>query len=143
AQTNGNLLAARSTNNGATWSAPGALNANSGADASADSAPRLATDGAGNWIAVWQSSGGFSGGDLDIHFARSGDNGATWSAPAALNTNAPLDSGDDSAPALATDRAGNWVVAWQSTGALGGALGSDLDILVARSTNNGATWTPP
>jgi len=52
-----------------------------------DRVPELTTDGAGNWVAVWRSeddTGGI-GGDWDILFARSTDNGATWSAAAPLN----------------------------------------------------------
>ena len=47
-------------------------------------------------MAVWQSDdslGGTIGTDNDIFVARSSDAGATWTAPAALNTNAATDSG--------------------------------------------------
>ena len=105
----------------------------------------MATDGAGNWVTVWWSTenlGGTIGTDADILVSRSTDNGATWTAPAALNTNAASDSGSDVDPEVTTDGAGNWVAVWHSTENLGG-IGTDHDILVARSTDNGQTWTAP
>ena len=74
-------------------------------------------------------------------FARSFDNGVTWSPPSAVNTNAASDAGDDLRPQIATDRKGTWMVVWQSTDTLGGLLETDEDILFAISTNEGATWT--
>jgi hypothetical protein len=140
------ILVARSTNNGATWTAPAALNTNAATDSGSDRWPQVTTDGAGKWVAVWESTenlGGTIGGDWDILVARSTNNGATWTAPAALNTNAATDSGSDGVPQVTTDGLGNWVAVWDSNENLGGAIGTDYDILVARSTNNGATWTAP
>jgi hypothetical protein len=140
------ILIARSTDNGATWTAPAALNTNAVSDTARDVEPQIATDEAGNWIAVWRAFeplGGTFGTDSDILVARSTDNGATWSAPAALNTNAASDTGDDYVPQITTDHAGNWVAVWFSSDSLGGTIGSDYDVLVARSTDNGATWTAP
>ena len=36
---------------------------------------------------------------------------------------------------MTTDGAGNWVAVWDSADTLGGAIGTDSDILVARSTD--------
>ncbi len=140
------ILVARSTDSGVTWTAPVALNTKAAGDDSDDRLPQVTTDGAGNWVAVWRSDdalGGTIGADFDILVARSTDNGATWTAPAALNTNAATDSGEDSFPQITTDGAGNWVAVWGAAGALGGTIGSDFDILVARSTDSGTTWTAP
>lgn len=101
------------------------------------------TDDAGNWVAVW-STYNFrdeSGTDADILVARSADYGATWTAPAPLNTNAASDWGVDLWPQVATNKAGNWVAVWHCYGSRGGKTGTDADILVARSNDNGATWT--
>ena len=140
------IVTSRSTDNGATWTAPAPLNTNAATDSGDDAYPQVTTDGAGNWVAVWRSSdtlGGTIGMDVDVLVSRSTDNGATWTAPAALNTNAATDSGSDGNPQVTTDGAGHWVAAWQSTDTLGGTIGADYDILVSRSTDNGATWTAP
>lgn len=42
---------------------------------------------------------------------------------------------------VVTDSLGTWVAVWNSDSTLGGTIGSDGDILVSRSTNNGATWS--
>jgi Neuraminidase (sialidase) len=130
------ILVARSTDGGATWTPPAALNTNAAVDSGWDDGVELATDGAGTWIAAWDSDdplGGTIGTDRDLLFARSTDNGVTWTPPAALNTNAAVDSASDYQPQLATDRAGTWIAVWGSTN----------DIFFARSTDNGVTWTAP
>ena len=121
-----------------------ALNSNAPTDTGEDFFPRMATDGAGNWVAVWESDddlGGSIGIDCDILVAVSADNGLTWSPVAALDPNAATDSGDDFDAHVATDGAGTWMATWESTEDVGGAIGVDVDILVATSVDNGSTWT--
>jgi hypothetical protein len=146
--TDADILVARSTNNGATWTTAVALNTNAFVDVEGDWSPQLTTDGVGNWVAAWHSEeeaslGGTIGQDSDILVARSTDDGATWTDPMVLNTNAETDSGDDRYPQVTTDGAGNWVAVWDSDDSLGDRIGTDRDILVSRSTNNGADWTDP
>ncbi|HRX83896.1 MAG TPA: sialidase family protein [Phycisphaerae bacterium] len=142
--TEGDILYSRSTDHGATWTAAAPLNTDADTDATSELNPQLTTDGIGNWIAVWSSGEPFRGAggfDRDIFYSRSTDNGASWTAPAALSSNAATDTGFDSEPQLTTDGAGNWIAVWRSNDDLGGAIGTDGDILCARSTDNGATWT--
>ncbi len=94
---------------------PAALNTNADSDSDNDIEPNLATDGSGNWVAVWYSNedlGGTIGTDFDILTARSTDNGASWTTPAALNSNAAADSASDREPQVTTDGSGNWVAVW-------------------------------
>jgi hypothetical protein len=111
-----------------------ALNTNAASDSGGDRRPQVATDGAGNRVAVWESSdslGETIGTDMDILVARSTDAGANWTAPATLGGNAASDSGWDYAPRVATDGAGSWVAVWHSDDSLGASVGVDHDILVA------------
>src|SRR3989442_6980435 len=74
-----NLFVARSSDHGATWTAPAPLNG--APSTSTDDAPQIATDRLGTWVAVWTARGGLGGtlgNDPDILAARSTDNGATW-----------------------------------------------------------------
>src|SRR5262245_39306376 len=74
---------------GAPLSSPAIGTTNASTDTGHDATPDLATDGHGVWVAVSQSTenlGGTIGSDTDIFFARSLNNGQTWSAPAVLNT---------------------------------------------------------
>jgi len=124
------------------WSTPVPLNEDAATDTGSDEDPRLVTDGAGHWVAVWSASDGLMGdlgADYDILVARSADNGKTWTAPAALDANAATDSDDDAAPQIATDAAGHYVAVWHRHGALADAY----DVLEARSSDNGATWSEP
>lgn len=133
----GEVMAAVSDDGGATWSAPIDLDPE-GSDY--QYAPDVMGDGAGNWIVAW-NSWGILGRDWDIFFVRSIDQGNTWSAPAALNSNAATDSGNDVIPRLVADGRGNWMATWASSNDLDGS--DDADILMSTSTDAGQTWTSP
>ena len=123
---------------------PAALNPNAATDSGDDFSPQVTTDGAGNWLAVWDSTdslGATLGTDADILVSRSSDTGVSWTVPAALNANAATDSGDDFSPQVATDGAGYWLAVWASDDSLSATLGTDADILISRSSNAGASWT--
>lgn len=131
---------------GLEFSPPFPLNSNAAHDSGWDAAPHIASAGNGTAVAVWESAsslGGSIGSDLDILFARSTDGGATWTAPATLNRNAASDSGSDSVPRIATDGGGTWVAVWESTEDVAGSGANDPEVLVARSTDDGRTWSEP
>ena len=130
-----------STDNGSTWSQPSALNSNAGGADVFDRFPFLVTDGAGTWVAAWGTEQ--FGGDRDLAYAVSSDDGATWSAAAPLNTNADTDSGPDGAVSIAADATGRFVAVWMSKDTLGDTIGDDRDILVTVSKNPLSGWSAP
>jgi 6-phosphogluconolactonase (cycloisomerase 2 family) len=136
----------RSDNNGQTWTTPVTLNpgidplTNDGENR----ALNLATDGQGVWTAVWETNVDSSEGSTrGLLISRSTDNGETWSSAQYLNTNSPTGGSYDYDPRLTSDGQGNWVAVWFSLSTLDGTIGSDRDILVARSSNGGLTWSAP
>jgi len=142
----GDILVSRSTDNGVTWSVPTPINQGASEDWGNDVDVRLAHDDHGAWLAVWSSTetfGGKYGGDSDIFTARSTDGGITWSAPAVLNTNAASDLGFDITPDIGSAGDNAWLVVWSAGDSLKGRIGIDRDILIARSTDGGNTWTDP
>lgn len=131
----------RSTDNGVTWSKIDTANSDAAQDSGNESFPVVRAGGEGVWIVAWRSLDLVTeshGTDEDIFFARSLDNGVTWSPLEPLNHDALTDNKDDSDVALETNRNGNWVAAWMSRR----STGSGIEIEYARSTDNGSTWTP-
>lgn len=136
----------RSVDSGVTWTPSAPLNTNASTDHYNDWAPRLATDGRGNWMAVWASNenlDGRIGRDSDLLFARSEDGGATWSRPAPLVAAFSADAVTDDRPSIATDGRGHWAVAWQSRLDPEGTLGGDQEILISVSLDDGQSWPAP
>lgn len=142
------VLAARSGNDGATWSSPAPVNREAERDAGDDGSPELATDGRGTWLAVWTTWDSHErtiGSDGDLMAAASHDNGQTWTASQVLNRNATSDYGGDFNPAVATDRRGLWIVVWDTNEPEGGAIGTDRDLMVlgGRSQEPSGPDAPP
>lgn len=123
------ILYIRSTNDAQTWSSPSYLNTNAPVSTIYESVPRIAGDGSGVWVAVWDANGAAT------QYARSTDNAVTWSSPVSLGS-AGNGGGE---PELATDRQGHWVVVWLSEAA---PSSEDRDVYFSRSSDNGATWAP-
>jgi len=120
--------------------APARLDPNSVIDGrNLDIDPKIATDGKGNWVAVWVNGeesgpGGFPPFDFDIHISTSTNNGGTWTPPTSLRSNDALFGIWDYQPNITTDGNGTWMIVWSSLA---------FDIFTATSTDNGATWTDP
>ena len=111
-----------------------------------DDFPEVTMDGSGRCVAVWQTDDeldGTAGTDYDLLVSHSFNRGVDWSPAVLLNTNGTTDSGDDKLPFVATDRLGHWVAVWHSWDSLEDTIGTESDILMSLSTNNGAIWTAP
>jgi hypothetical protein len=135
----GSIRLSTSTDDGATWSAP--ITIHSGASWNGD--PRIASDGAGTWLAVWESNDATLSGDEDwvgVLGSRSTDGGSSWS-PATIVGETPdcfsCNPVNSVSPRLATDRSGTWMVIFESETAVNAVGPARL----ARSTDNGATFS--
>ncbi len=125
---------------------PVTLNSGAQGDSTREFATNLATDGNGNWLTLWNSSEEFNeSGDqnIDVHMARSSNNGISWSESVSLATGSGADGREDYLGALSTDSRGRWIRTWSSRNDLGETIGSDFDILYSWTDDNGVTWSPP
>lgn len=130
---------------GSTWSAPATLNSNASTDIGDDLDPMIESNGSGSWVTCWHSNenlGSLAGVDQDLFVSLSTDNGASWSSVSPLNTNFDSDTGDDFDVQIASDGASRWIASWRSTEDLGG-IGTDWDIFISESNDNGSIWSPP
>jgi cysteine-rich repeat protein len=132
------ILFARSTDGGLTFSAEAPLNTDAATDTEEsivgttglwDDSPAIAAHG-NRFIAVWHRQSIFT---TTIQIARSDDAGVTWTAPEIL-----FDRSYD--PTIATDGAGTWIIAWAYRPQVGVA---DRDLYFTRSVDDGATWSVP
>ena len=131
-----NIFFARSTDSGETWSLPRPLNSNAAQQDSFDMRPDIATDGRGNWICVWQSTGAAAD-EVRIVYARSQDGGETWEDAAVLSRDIQTQGfGWETDPRIAF--AGDtWVIVWEDGD---GEFTGDSRIFMTRSADGGDSW---
>jgi BNR repeat protein len=120
---NNDIFVRRSTDNGATWKPPVNVSNNPGNSFY----PQIAASGSNVYVSwtQWNTDQTLS----DVFFRRSTDNGATWK-PAVNVSNNP---GPSTGPQIAVSGS-NVYVAWVDETA------GNREILLRRSTDNGATW---
>lgn len=108
------LKAYRTTDGGATWSGPVAVNVSGPTITDTPAVPAVACDGQGSCVAVWSATP--TGATRKrLFYATSANRGQTWSVPDVLTTpTAGLDAGDD-LPRIEYDGLGRWVAVWQRT----------------------------
>ncbi len=124
------LFFSRSTDDGMNWSVPQTLQPDDGMAGQSDSNCRLATNGTGTWVAVWDKH-------ASPYVAHSTDDGQTWSVGTWLGT------GTDSSgfsPDVIYDGNGSWVIVWSPFGIIP-LEGDGGRLLYSRSTD-GIAWTP-
>ena len=119
------IFFSRSIDGGATFSAP--RNLTNGSPGSGS--PMVAADAASNIYVVWENDSGV----LGVFLSRSGDGGATFTAPMTLSTN----TGGSVSPQIALDVSGNVNVVWEDDS------GASSDISFSRSSDHGATFSTP
>ena len=101
---------------------------------------QFATDRAGTWFLVWEGSTAEAGGDSEVLFSRSVDNGTTWSLPGYINDALNDGEGVDEFPRIASNGSGTWLAVWCGPLTAGGG---SPNVYVARSTDDGASWGTP
>ncbi len=99
------ILVARSVDFGASWSIPQLLNSTADTDSNQDDVPRIATDGRGEWVTVWESSEPFGapGKDFEIlaaHFGVPDCNGNLIGDPLETAAGISPDTNGNSVPDL-------------------------------------------
>ena len=129
-----NIFAVRSTDGGATVGSVFTLNSDAATDGQPEKSPRIATSFDGVFLVVWARGTT----DRELYFSRSTDDGSTWSATQILNSDAATDGGlGDDIPAVACvprNTSRTCIVAWAR---------ANTGLMVARSNDQGATWTSP
>ncbi len=132
------IMLARSFDNGLTWSDPELLDPNAASEDFEDWQGTIATDGAGNWIAVWESIDWLPTDSLVTLVSRSTDNGATWSPSTRLNPAVTGPYFEDGFRKVETDRLGEWFIGW---GLHNNLPPNDYTEMMKFSNDAGSTWS--
>lgn len=118
-----------------------ALNSDAVIDSRTDHAASIASDENGTWISVWAAMPG--GSDFEIYYAVSQDEGATWTAPAILNTDAGAESEHDLYPDIAIDSTGRAIVVWSRGVGTTFETRPGSKIMYSIKADFGSAWTAP
>ena len=100
-----------------------------------------ATDGR-DFYAAWTDQFGTNEFTQDIYFARSTDDGRTWSAPLRIDTGDMPNEYDSDFPKMAVADNGNIVVIWEERRDAEANGSASEDVFYNVSTDGGLTWLP-
>ncbi len=151
----GDIVISRSTNAGESWSSK--INISNGINAgSHNQGVNISTGPNGEVYAIWAIYDSWPSDEDAIGMAKSTDGGETWDDPVRIITNirgvrnsgVPQNMRVASFPAAAVDcsdgpNRGNIYVVWTNIGVPGENTGSDRDVYMIRSINEGSTWSDP
>ena len=154
-QNDNHIVVQRSTDNGETWDPKirlsGAVNAGNH-----NQGVNVRTGPNGEVYAAWTIYDNWPSDEDAIGFARSLDGGATWEPSYRIidnirgirNSGVPQNMRVNSFPCMAVDASdgtysGNIYVVWTNIGVPGQNTGSDTDVYLIKSTDDGVTWSSP
>ncbi|HAS42814.1 MAG TPA: hypothetical protein DCS93_20195 [Microscillaceae bacterium] len=152
---NNEIEIVRSTNRGASWSAP--VNISSGVNAgNHNQGVNIQTGPNGEVYAVWAVYDSWPSDETALGFTRSTNGGATFTNATRIisnirgirNTQTSKDMRVNSYPCMAVDvsdgpNRGNIYIVWTNIGTPGTNTAGSIDIYMIRSTNGGTTWSTP
>ncbi len=147
AGTDADIAFMTSSDDGATWTTPIAVNSDAFTDSQADFAPEVLQLRDGTLLVAWHGvdpdPAHFN--DDEVYFARSTDLGVTWSPKATLDPRADDFNASDGNPRLAEFAVGKVIAVWESISFWEDTVfaGSDADIVYSISLDSGATWAMP
>jgi hypothetical protein len=127
-----NIYFAKSEDGGNSWSDPN-IRVNIDEGDFNEEGVSIAVDSSGIIYAVWDDN---RNGDYDIYFAKSTDEGMTWSDPN-IKVNTDSEGTTQGRPTIAVDATGTIYVAWTDQ------RNGDQDIYFAYSTDEGSSWSDP
>lgn len=126
----------RSDDDGSTWTSGVRVDTQTSPTYGAHAA--LSGDGSGNWICCWDTEGSGTL-ETDVYISRSSDDGNTWGAPVPLCDSMDSDVISDGIGDVAAGPDGEWIMVWRSHA----GIGDDSDIMISRSSDEGASWSTP
>jgi hypothetical protein len=152
---NNNIGFSRSTNGGVSWSSQ--VNVSSAVNSgSHDQGVNINSGPNGEVYVIWAIYDGWPTDETAIGMARSFDGGATFEPATRIindirgirNTGVNKDMRNNAFPSMAVDISGgenngNIYVVWSNVGVPGINSGNDVDIYMARSEDQGITWSVP
>jgi PKD repeat protein len=145
----------RSTNDGVSYSTPLSISAGVAAGSHCQGV-NIQTGPNGEVYVIWAIYDGWPTDETSIGFAKSTDGGATFGTATRIisnirgirNTGTSKNQRVNSFPSMAVDISGGAnngaiYVTWANVGVPGVNTGSDIDVYMIKSTNQGSTWATP